>query len=120
MDFRPRTIARSISAGITLTSHFLRVRQKRAEQAVPGIIASLSATLRATLARNRPSRRNYDRYRSWRGGQHHEIGPKSQGSSHSVRTSGTACSLCNSTGSIIRGHDGRKIRCPGCRRLPAP
>ena len=29
------------------------------------------------------------------------------------------CVTCNDTGKIIRGHDGKKITCPACRKFGA-
>ena len=65
----------------------------------------------AETARNRADR-NYRNYRGWCGGRHHGIEPGEQDKPTSKEPD---CTSCKDTKFIIRGYDGRKIRCPSCR-----
>ena len=65
----------------------------------------------AQTTRNKDDR-NYRNYRGWRGGRHHELEPTPE---YKDVPKAPDCTSCNDTKFIIRGYDGRKIRCPSCR-----
>ena len=65
----------------------------------------------AETARNRADR-NYRQYRAWRGDRHHGI---QSTNNDKPAPKAPDCTSCRDTKSIIRGYDGRKIRCPRCR-----
>lgn len=56
---------------------------------------------------------NYQRYKAWRGPEHHQVGRKTPPRDATSRRA-VNCTLCYDNGSYIRG-DGRKVRCSRCR-----
>ncbi len=87
----------------------------RAQKSGQDIIIPIRTKLATHIERNSPSKKNYQRYRQWRGNRHHGIGTNPRPKS---KPDAIACILCRDTGSIIRGHDGRKVTCPNCRSSP--
>ena len=65
----------------------------------------------AETARDRADR-NYRQYRAWRGDRHHGIRPPGE---KKPAPKAPDCTNCRDTKFIIRGYDGRTIRCPICR-----
>ena len=98
MDFTPHVIAGLFFVGVVLVAYSLRIREKQ----------RLATRLKKVVTTS-----NEARYRKWRGDSYHAIG----GGKAKRPSLAPNCTLCDDAGSIIRGYDGRKISCPGCRSL---
>ena len=123
MEFLPHIIAFLAFASLFIIPLALRIKRsgriKTERPAYDELLKDLftpnQSYKRQSTEQNEPSQPtrseiNFDRYLAWRGGRHH--GSNTRPNTPTEQT--FKCKTCQDTKKIIRGHDGRRIRCPTC------